>query len=581
MAADPASKLQAKAEQLKSLANAKNISVKTGSAASALRDALPTLPSPVTSAEGVLNVKQPPNNSSLVPMFGDDMDNTWLELNVEDIDFFDHNPRRSNNEKYQELKASIRNSGLHSSFSVTKRPGASRYMVESGANTRLAILKELSEETGDPKFKKITVVFKKYINESTVIARHLSENLNRGSLPFWDTAQSVYFLRTTLQNEQGKQLSIRQFCESAAQLGSEFQSSVVSVMLFCVEYLSPIGPYINHASSRVIMPKINTFVRVGKIWIESPDYDFMKNVIVPIVQKYADQHLLNRHELVDAPTKEEPVLDVEHFFKFLGESISSILNIDGGIAVFNKIISIADQYKDFGKEEILGMLNPVFPVIPPTVATTPEPNQSAPIVHSERESQPSVVNAQASNAPTVLTAQETSVNQSEQAPSNQSAASDDVVTTTVSRAAPQPTIPKIETLKTQLIQEIREFLAALDMDSLISDKPSMPLGFIINKPDDSFTTEPQSNEKSFVWGLVAQLTQQMDYALCLENLPDDDEWRFFMENNDIDLEINATFGNSANYLPIEWTVTLIHTPFFGHLLKLLTISRAYHQELGV
>lgn len=568
MAADPTSKIQAKTEQLKSLANSKNIAVKTGSAAEALKTAArpAVLPSPVP--QNVLDVEQPPNNSSLVPGFGDDMDNTWLELNVDEIDFFDHNPRQSNNEKYQELKASIRNSGLHSSFSVTKRPGANRYMVESGANTRLAILKELAEETGDPKFKKVTVVYKKYINESTVIARHLSENLNRGSLPFWDTATSVYFLRATLEQELGKELSIRQFCENAAQLGSEFKTSVVSIMLFSVEYLKPIGPYLNHASSRVVMPKLNSFVRVGKLWIESPDYDFMNLVIVPIVQKYADTNLLNRHEMVDAPTTEETTLNTDDFFKFVSESLCDVLKIDGGNIAFNKIMAIAEQYKDFSKQQILEMLNPAAPIVPQStqaveVSTTQNesnPAATQPTVTTESvkvEVQPRTTVIEA-NSPQVLV---------EQIASNK--------TTNT-----QVTKNKFDTLKDELINEIKEFLSDLDMDDLIIDKPTMPLGFILNKPDESFTNESQSNEKSLLWGLVAQLTYQMDYALCIEKLPEGDPWRNFMEQNDIELEINATFGNAANYLPVEWTVTLIHTPFFGHLLKLLNISRAYHQELG-
>jgi hypothetical protein len=42
-----------------------------------------------------------------------------------------------NNTKFNEIKASIRASGLRNPFTVTRRPGESHFVVEAGGNTRL------------------------------------------------------------------------------------------------------------------------------------------------------------------------------------------------------------------------------------------------------------------------------------------------------------------------------------------------------------------------------------------------------------------------------------------------------------
>ena len=77
---------------------------------------------------------------------GYEADNSMLVLNPQDVDFYDGNPRFELGEDYQQLKTSIRKQGLNTKLSVTRRPGAARYMVEAGGNRRLRILKELIDD---------------------------------------------------------------------------------------------------------------------------------------------------------------------------------------------------------------------------------------------------------------------------------------------------------------------------------------------------------------------------------------------------------------------------------------------------
>ena len=73
---------------------------------------------------------------------------------------YERNPRHGRNPEYDRIKDSIRSNGLDQPLVITQRPGAADYIVHTGGNTRLLILKELYEETGDERFLCIQCVFK-------------------------------------------------------------------------------------------------------------------------------------------------------------------------------------------------------------------------------------------------------------------------------------------------------------------------------------------------------------------------------------------------------------------------------------
>jgi len=64
---------------------------------------------------------------------------------LERIHPYERNPRQGNNPEYDRIKASIRATGLDQPLTITQRPGATDYIVHSGGNTRLRVLKSLYE----------------------------------------------------------------------------------------------------------------------------------------------------------------------------------------------------------------------------------------------------------------------------------------------------------------------------------------------------------------------------------------------------------------------------------------------------
>lgn len=168
---------------------------------------------------------------------------TQMRLEIDRIELYDRNPRRERNPLHDEIKASIRaQGGLNNPLTVTRRPGEARYMVESGGNTRLQVLKELWTETGDERFYRIHCLFRPWVSESHVLTAHLIENDKRGALAFIDKALGVRVLRQVLESEQQVSLSQRQLSEALRTLGYGLDQSMISRMDYAIDVLLPLIP---------------------------------------------------------------------------------------------------------------------------------------------------------------------------------------------------------------------------------------------------------------------------------------------------------------------------------------------------
>ena len=164
-----------------------------------------------------------------------------MTLHITEIDPYDRNPRRTKNERLGDIKASIRQIRTLSPLTVTKRPGAPRYMVEAGGNSRLQVIKELWEETHDPRFEYLVVTARPWVSESHVLTAHLVENETRGDMVFWDKARAMADLKTLIEVEQGTKLSLRNLEIEAKARGLVVSRAVLSWYAFAVENLTELG----------------------------------------------------------------------------------------------------------------------------------------------------------------------------------------------------------------------------------------------------------------------------------------------------------------------------------------------------
>ena len=154
------------------------------------------------------------------PDAGDPVTETMMVLTLDQLTEYSRNPRKARNAEYDALKASFIQTGTTKTLLVvTKRPGEELYFPQAGGNTRLRILKELWEETGNEKYYRVNCKFVPWMDETRVLVDHLSENDNRSDYIFIDRAKGICEIFDQLSGEQDGPLSQRAFIEKMLELG--------------------------------------------------------------------------------------------------------------------------------------------------------------------------------------------------------------------------------------------------------------------------------------------------------------------------------------------------------------------------
>lgn len=190
-----------------------------------------------------------------------------IQLAVDEVLFYEKNPRRHDNPKYEEIKESIRIRGLESALYITKRPGSSQYMLARGGKTRLKALQELAKE--DPqKWGKLDFHEIPWVSESEILAAHLVENTEREAMCFWDLAEGIAMLRDQIAQELGKPVSSRALPDLIAERGLKVERAAIMAAEFAMEYLQALGAWKSSLSFKhihtIIRPK---FTSLKDLWL--------------------------------------------------------------------------------------------------------------------------------------------------------------------------------------------------------------------------------------------------------------------------------------------------------------------------
>lgn len=154
------------------------------------------------------------------------------------------NPRITRNPLYDDIKMSIRASGLDSVPIVTRNPddATGKYIFSNGGNTRYQILTELWEETGDERFWRVHTLVKPWPGRLKCLIDHLAENEVRGALAFIEKALGVHDARTIYEADIGRSVSLRELSALLAQEGLPVHYSSINRMEDTVRYLYPWMP---------------------------------------------------------------------------------------------------------------------------------------------------------------------------------------------------------------------------------------------------------------------------------------------------------------------------------------------------
>ncbi len=198
-------------------------------------------------------------------------DSTSTMVPIELIRPYSRNPRHGKNPEFDRIKDSIRSTGLDQPLVITQRPNTTDYIVRSGGNTRLIILKELFAETSDPRYAQVPCLIRPWSRESDVLLAHLRENELRGSLTFIDKARAVLAARELLTEELDlEEISQRRLAKELRRRGYRITFARISQMEYAVQRLLPVIPLAFEQG--LGRPQVETIRRLeraaGAIWNE-------------------------------------------------------------------------------------------------------------------------------------------------------------------------------------------------------------------------------------------------------------------------------------------------------------------------
>jgi ParB family protein of integrating conjugative element (PFGI_1 class) len=223
-----------------------------------------------------------------------------IQLAVDEVLFYEKNPRRHDNPKYEEIKESIRIRGLESALYITKRPGSSQYMLARGGKTRLKALQELAKEDLQ-KWGKLDFHEIPWVSESEILAAHLVENTEREAMCFWDLAEGIATLRNQIAQEMGKTVSHRALPELLSGRGIEVGRTTIQAGTFALDFLKALGSWkpslsVKHIET-IIRPK---FTSLQDLWLlKSPsDEDGFKSMVDQAVGSCVAEHSQYSPELL-------------------------------------------------------------------------------------------------------------------------------------------------------------------------------------------------------------------------------------------------------------------------------------------
>lgn len=212
-------------------------------------------------------------------------------LDICNIKLYEHNPRRSKNPEYDRIKDSIRANGLDQPLVVTQRPRAKDYIVHSGGNTRLLVLKELLNETGDARFTKVPCLFRPWSRESDVLLAHLRENDLRGNLNFIEKARAVIAARQMIGDELGVEtVTVRRLEDELVKVGYRISRNSICLMVYTVETLLDLVPQaLEIGMGRRTVERIRALERASRdLWQDycSGDDDGFNEVFTALCHRY-------------------------------------------------------------------------------------------------------------------------------------------------------------------------------------------------------------------------------------------------------------------------------------------------------
>ena len=501
-----------------------------------------------------LNVPAPNSGSGL--KHDTEVDDSWASLPVTAVHFYERNPRKANNEAYAELKESIRVNGILQPMTVTKRPGETHYILYAGGNTRLQAIRELWEETGDPRFRETRVIIKAWRGEASVLLAHMAENTQRNDMTFWDRANGTLEIKRQMEEESGKTLSHREFEVEIKKFGLQTDLRTLSMYRFAVEKIAEVGPWLSGLSVRSIQPRLNLLLKLANHH-DIEESAFYAEVVTPTAKTIAGMVLEDGH-----------AFSADLFLGRCEASLSARLELNE--RDIGKLLTAMERFPDMTLEGLQRICRPQRPVEPSIGGTQ---TQSTPESVGQELGGLYQPISLAPRLPGMATPTKPAATEhGERSQRVSSAASHSTVSF--------PPIPAERGEPDRLMTLIQQVLVSAGLGSCYEPAPDMPMGYCMGFPKDGpLDLKENAQSRQAAWWVLAMASGQFEADVCRSGLDDRNEWRtLILEEGSqetlggLELAIQHNIGGQGEFLPIPWLLNP-DNPIAGVCLELLSAIR--------
>ena len=509
-----------------------------------------------------LNVASPTSQSPSLRL-NEEVDDAWAVLPVDAVHFYEHNPRKTSNSAFLELKGSIRVNGILQPLSVTKRPNESHYILFAGGNTRLQAIKALWEETGDAKFREARVITKAWRGEAAVLLAHMAENTQRNDMTFWDRACGTLEIKRQMEEETGVDLTFRDFEAALKRSGIQSSLQTISMYRFALDRLPEVGQWLSGLTVRTMQPKLNLLAKLAARHNIEADA-FYSTVTTPVLGAFRVQI-----EAGEASFSSDVLVE-----RWEG-ALAGQLELDG--VVLKKMLTALERFPEMQLHELLRVCQPV----------QPEPNAGqVPMVrsqgtsHAPRAADTSRQSMPASGAGETKpgAAAPFQTKSSAEIPSIPSSTSEAFPSAHAFAPDDAPDSPEGELT---LLTLCHRLMSEAGLASCYEEAEALPLGFYVGFPNDGpLDLKDQAESRQAAWWVIAMVTGQFDAELCRTALPDGSEWRsMILEDGSVEtlggleLSIQHNIGGQGEFLPIQWMLNP-DNPVAGLALQILAVARS-------
>jgi hypothetical protein len=110
----------------------------------------------------------------------------------------------------------------------------------------------------------LVVLFRPWRSETQVLTAHLIENEQRGDMSFWDRATGIVALKTRLEAEQGRSLTLRPLEDALHGLGLAVNTATLALYLYATDRLRALGevvPDLAGLDVKTLQPRLNALRR--------------------------------------------------------------------------------------------------------------------------------------------------------------------------------------------------------------------------------------------------------------------------------------------------------------------------------